>query len=103
MGRSRGGLNTKIMALVDRNGRLARFTIRPGNAAENTELPTLLDGVHTSELIGDKAYDTNAIRSMLACSQITATIPPKSNRLVQPWYDPDHYQTRHLVETSSST
>ena len=77
------------MALVDKSGRLVRFTLRPGNAAENKELPTLLNGVHTTELIADKAYDTDAIRSALAASGIIATIPPKANRKVQYWFDED--------------
>ena len=86
------------MALVDKSGRLVKFTIRPGNAAESPELPTLLDGVATSEVIADKAYDTNHIRLTLANSDIIATIPPKSNRRVQYEYDKESYKTRHLVE-----
>ena len=83
---------------MDKSGRLVRFTLRPGNAAENKELPTLLNGVHTTELIADKAYDTDAIRSALAASGIIATIPPKANRKVQYWFDEDSYRERHLVE-----
>ena len=45
IGRSRGGLTSKLMALVDHRGRLVRFTVRPGNAAEVRELDTLLGGV----------------------------------------------------------
>ena len=86
------------MAMVDKDGRLAKFTIRPGNAAENLELPTLLDGVHTSEVIADKAYDTDSIRSMLADANVKATIPPKSNRRDPPDYDRDSYKQRHLPE-----
>ena len=86
------------MALVDKTGKLVKFAIRPGNAAENVELPTLLDGVHSDELIADKAYDTNYIRLMLAASNIIATIPPKSNRVYPPEYDKESYRTRHLVE-----
>lgn len=86
------------MALVDKSGRLARFTVVPGNAAENKELAPLLDGVHTNELIADKAYDTDSIRSALAASEIIATIPPKANRLVQFWFDEESYKERHLVE-----
>ena len=56
IGRSRGGLTTKLMAMVDKTGRLVRFTLRLGNAAEAPELPTPLDGVLTNELIADKAY-----------------------------------------------
>ena len=87
IGRSRGGLTTKMMALVDRNGSLVKFSIRPGNAAEVPEFLPLLDGVHTSEVIADKAYDADSIRTMLAEADITATILPKSNRRVQYEYD----------------
>ena len=86
------------MALVDRTGRLVRFTLHPGNAAESPLLPVLLDGVETDELIADKAYDTDPIRTMLASQGIVATIPPKSNRVVQYEYDKASYRTRHLVE-----
>ena len=86
------------MAVVDKAGRLVRFTIRPGNAAEAPELTTLLDGVLTGELIADKAYDSDPIRLALASGGIVATIPPRVNRRVQYWYDPLQYRTRHLVE-----
>ena len=98
IGRSRGGLTTKIMAMVDRTGRLVRFTLKPGNAAESPELATLLDGVQTSELVADKAYDANPIRSLLAANGIIATIPSKENRRRPIWHDPASYRTRHLVE-----
>ena len=42
IGRSRGGLTTKLMALVDRRGRFVRFTIRPGNTNEGKDLLPLL-------------------------------------------------------------
>ena len=86
------------MAVVDKAGRLIRFTIRPGNAAEAPELTALLDGVLTGELIADKAYDSDPIRLSLASQGIVATIPPRVNRRVQTWYDPLQYRTRHLVE-----
>ena len=84
--------------MVDRTGRLIRFIVKPGNAAENIELPTLLNGVQMDELIADKAYDTDPIRLSLTTSGIIATIPSKSNRKVQYEYDKDSYKTRHLVE-----
>ena len=84
--------------MVDRSGRLLRFVIRPGNAAEHSALPELLDGVHTDELIADKAYDTNPTRDLLAARGMVATIPPKRLRTVQYDYDRAAYRTRHLVE-----
>ena len=98
IGRSRGGLTSKIMALTDANGRICKFSVVAGNAYEGHALPGLIDGVHTHEVIGDKAYDSGAIRQMLADRNIIATIPYLSNRKVIVWYDPDHYASRHLVE-----
>ena len=86
------------MAVVDAVGRLVRFTLIPGNAAEVRELPTLLDGVQTDELIADRAYDSDAARNMLAARRIIATIPPKVNRRVKPWHDEEVYKLRHFVE-----
>lgn len=86
------------MAMVDRTGRLVRFTLRPGNAAESSELATLLDGVQTGELVADKAYDADQIRSLLAANGIIATIPSTKNRRRPVWHDPASYRTRHLVE-----
>ena len=98
IGRSLGGLTTKLMAVVGKAGRLVRFTIRPGNAAEVPELTILLDGVLAGELIADKACDSDLIRLALAAGGIVATIPSRVNRRVQYWYDPIRYRTRHLVE-----
>ncbi len=85
--------------MTDDLGRLACFVLVPGNAAEAKELDTLLDGVQTSELIADKAYDTNATRAMLARRGIVATIPPRRLRVHDvPEYDHESYKRRHLVE-----
>lgn len=93
-----GGLTTKLVALVDRSGRLVKFSLKPGNAAESGELSTLLCDVSTGEVIADKAYDSDSIRDLLSERQITTTIPPKSNRKVQYEYDRESYRTRHRVE-----
>ena len=70
------------MAVVDKAGRLVRFTIRPGNAAEAPERPAI-DHILTGELIADKAYDSDPIRLALAAVGIVATIPPRVNRRIQ--------------------
>ena len=89
------------MAVVDKAGRLVRFTIRPGNAAEAPELTTLLDGVLTGELIADKAYDSDPIRLALASKGIVATIPPAGQPpgpvLVRPAAIPDAAPGRELL------
>lgn len=86
------------MAMVDRDGRLLRYGIYPGNAAESPLPPELIDGVRTDELIADKAYDSDTIRNLLADEGGVATIPPRRNRHRQYPDDAEPDCTRHLVE-----
>ena len=50
------------------------------------------------ELLGDKAYDTNAVRKMLTEMGIEVTIPSKSNRNPQIPHDRYTFKGRHLIE-----
>ena len=86
------------MALVDRKGRLVKFTIHPGNAAESPLVPALLDGVVAGELIADRAYDSGPLRNLLASKGMIATIPSTRARKIPFPYDEESYRTRHLVE-----
>ncbi len=101
IGKTKGGLNTNLLALADRNGKLVRFSLLPGNSFEAHHLGELLDGLPTAdirELLADRAYDTNAVRAYLAELGIDATIPSKANRNPQIPHDRYSYKGRHLVE-----
>ena len=101
IGKSRGGLNTKLMAVTDRRGRLVTFSLVPGNADEGKQLIALLDELDTEqieELLGDKAFDRNSIRELLRQKGIKTTVPGKRNRRVPIIYDVWSYKGRHLVE-----
>ncbi len=101
IGKTKGGLNTNLLALADKKGKLVRFSLLPGNAFEAHHLKQLLEGLDVSQiekLLGDKAYDTNAVRAMLAEMGIEITIPSKSNRKVPIPYDEYSYKGRHLIE-----
>ena len=92
-----------MIALTDRAGRFVKFKLKPGNAAEVSELPTLLDDAataETSELLADKAYDSAAVRLLLASLGIIPTIPSRSNRREPVYYDVWSYKARHLVENA---
>ena len=45
VGRSRGGLTTKIVALVDALGNLVRFVLLPGQSHDLVGVPPLLEGI----------------------------------------------------------
>jgi len=61
IGRSRGGLTTKIHALVEGLGNLARWRLTPGQAADVCEAEPLLAGISAQAVVADKAYDSDAL------------------------------------------
>ena len=79
-------------------GRLVKFVLQPGNAAECVALPALVGGFAPEELIADKAYDTDLARNWLAGAGIRPVIPARARRRRPAWHDPGLYGLRHLVE-----
>ena len=67
MGRSRGGLTSKIHALVDAEGRPVSLRLTGGQVADCTEADALTDSQGERYiLLADKGYDSNAIRAKAA-------------------------------------
>ena len=100
MGRSRGGLTTKIVALVDALGNLVRFVLLPGQRHDTVGVPPLIDGVAFSALLGDKAFDVDWLRAELDARGAVPVIPPKTTRKGCFPFDRDMYRWRHLIENT---
>ena len=98
IGRSRGGLTTKIVALVDALGNLFRFLLLPGQAHDMKGVAPLIHDVSFAALLADKAFDADWLLQDLDERGATAVIPPKSNRKVQRDDDTHMYKWRHLIE-----
>ena len=98
IGRSRGGLTTKIHALVEALGHLARWRLTPGQAADVTEAAPLLAGIVTGAVGADKAYDSDALIETITASGAQAVIPPRCNRTQPRAFDQHVYTARNLVE-----
>src|SRR5918992_2900101 len=100
IGRSRGGLTTKIVALADALGNLVRFVLLPGQRHDTVGVPPLIEGVAFGALLGDKAFDVNWIRADLDARGAAAVIPPKASRKSHFDFDRDMYCWRHLIENT---
>ena len=99
IGRSRGGLSTKIHALVDALGNPTGFALSPGQAHDLEGADALLPGLAADALIADKAFDAEErVLQPLEAAGKTAVIPPKANRKAPRPYDKDLYKARHLIE-----
>jgi transposase len=99
IGRSRGGLSTKIHATVDALGNPTGFFLSGGQASDLDGADALLPEVEAPTVIADKGYDADArVLTPLQTAGKVAVIPPRANRTEQRPYDRDLYQARHLIE-----
>ena len=100
IGRSKGGLSTKIHATCDALGNPTGFHLTPGQAHDLQGADVLLEGINTiGALLADKAYDAaERVLERLKEANCLAVIPPKSNRTEQRQYDEEIYKWRHLIE-----
>jgi transposase len=99
MGRSRGGLTTKIHAVVDANGNPFRLKLTEGQAHDGRSAQDMLDSVGPGQtLLADRAYDSDALREALAKRRAKANIKPMPNRVNIPQFSKKLYRKRNLVE-----
>ena len=67
MGRSRGGLTTKIHALVDAEGLPIALKLTEGQAHDGRSAADMLEALTDGQiLLADRAYDSDALRQNLA-------------------------------------
>ncbi|MBY3179917.1 IS5 family transposase [Rhizobium leguminosarum] len=98
LGRSRGGLSTKIHAATESLGLPVRLIASPGQRNDIAFAHDLVEGIQAAATIADKGYDADHL-----CDKITETgadvvIPPKRNRKLQRHYDAGLYKERNRIE-----
>ena len=98
LGRSRGGLSSKIHCMADGLGNPVDFILTGGEVHDNVCADALLDRKKADFVIDDKAYDSNNTLDKIARMKAIAVIPPKSNRKEQRAYDKHYYKDRNLIE-----
>ena len=123
IGRSRGGLTTKIHTAVDGKGRPLAVVVTGGQRNDGAMLSTVLDDIVVPRLgpgrartrpeavIADRAYTSGVTRRMLRERKITAVIPQKRDEIAArqrrgsagcrpPAFNETLYKQRNLVERS---
>jgi transposase len=101
LGVSRGGLTTKIHALVDGRGRVLKLLLSAGNVADVTMAPALVKDLTSAQcgtLVADKGYDSDALRVLLYEMGITPCLAATSTRKEKRYFHKGYYRKRHRVE-----
>ncbi|WP_435865798.1 IS5 family transposase [Streptomyces virginiae] len=120
LGRSRGGLTTKIHLAADSRCRPLAFVLTPGQAGDAPAFPEVMARLRVPRPIGrprtkpeavlaDKAYSSRAIRTRLRRRGIRAVIPQPADQTANrkrlgrlggrpPAFDREAYKQRNTVE-----
>jgi transposase len=98
MGKSRGGLSTKIHAAVDALGNPVRLLLTAGQVSDHTQAEALVGGFRADFVVADKGYDSDAFVEVIKANGGIPVIPPRCNRKTPREYDKDIYKERNLVE-----
>ncbi len=102
LGRSRGGLSTKIhAATIDENCSVA-LHLTAGHAHDGRQFESLYESLDPENVlesaIMDKGYDEDRIRERLSYDGVQAVIPPIPTRARKLPYDHARYRQRNRIE-----
>jgi transposase len=84
--------------LADALGRPLRFIVTAGQVGDITQAPALLEAQAGNAVLTDKAYDSNALRALIAGIGAEAVIPPNRTRKIIILHDAGLYQHRNRIE-----
>jgi transposase len=121
IGRSRGGLSTKVHLAVDGRGLPMRVILTPGQDGDNPQLLPLLGGLRVARpgpgrprsrpgtVLADKAYSHPSTRRALRERRIRLVSPERSDQIARrraagsrggrpPAFDAQLYKQRNVVE-----
>jgi hypothetical protein len=81
IGRSCGGLSTKINVGVDQDGLPLRIVLSAGQASDKAAVAALIEGLPPAQaLIADRGYNAQAILDLVAAKGGVAHIPTQRDR-----------------------
>jgi len=98
LGRTKGGLNTKLHAVVDEAGEPVALFLSPGNDADVSHAKTVLEEIPAEMVVADKGYDSDELRQWLVERGIKPCIPPRRNRINPAGFSLASYRKRHRIE-----
>ncbi|MCY0150846.1 IS5 family transposase [Hoeflea sp. G2-23] len=98
LGRSRGGLSTKIHMAVRGLGCPVHFTLTAGQWGDAPQAELLIKGLPADVVMADTAYDSDRLRNLIAEKGAIAVIPNNPSRAKKYPLDKQLYAQRHLVE-----
>ncbi|MBC6412830.1 MAG: IS5 family transposase [Hyphomonadaceae bacterium] len=102
IGRTKGGLNSKIHVITDERGRPPSLCLTAGQVSDPAGAKILYEGRPQTQdvvMIPDKGHDGDEYRKALMAKGITPCIPPRKGRRSPAQFCKTTYKQRHKVES----
>lgn len=100
IGRTNGGLNTKLAAVVDGQGRAVAVSLAPGPRHDPQALAPILAAARRKRLVADKGFAGRPFQQQLQVYGTRSCIPPKHGHRPSGPFHRGYYRCRHRVEDS---
>jgi len=98
MGCTKGGLNTKLSAVVDARGQAVALGLSLGPQHDQHAVLPLLASVRGRRVVADKGFDADIFRARLHTQRSRCCIPPKRGRRHPARFHRGYYRCRHQIE-----
>ncbi|QXQ06709.1 IS5 family transposase [Sphingosinicellaceae bacterium] len=99
IGRTKGGLNSKLHAVCDGQGRPLVMLLTEGQTSDYKGAALMFDALPKAKaMLGDRGYDADWFRAALIAKGIAPCIPSKANRKTPIPHDRTIYRQRHRIE-----
>jgi transposase len=98
IGRTKGGINTKLADVVDALGRPVRLCLAPGQQHDLKAVLPLLPVLRDKHAVADRGFDADTFHSTLRLAHVRACIRPKLGRAWRHRFHRGYYRRRHRVE-----
>lgn len=98
IGRTKGGLNTKLAAVVECGGRAVALRLAPGQQHDLKAVDALLPCLRGRRAVADRLFDTASFRARLHAQHTRTCIPPRRDRRHPARFHRGFYRQRHKIE-----
>lgn len=98
IGRTKGGINTKLAVIVDAYGRAVALGLAPGQRHDLKAILPLVPALRRKRAVGDKGFDADNFRARLRGEGIRICIAPRRGRRAPSPFHRGYYRRRHRVE-----
>lgn len=98
IGRTKGGINTKLAAVVDAHGRAIKLALAPGQQHDLKAVQPLVASMRDKQVVADRGFDADTFHATLERSGVRACIRPKRGRDWRHVFHRGYYRRRHRVE-----